>query len=46
MKPLSYLSPKAAVKASPIHGNGLFAIEAILAGEIVCVKRTKLQKSD
>ena len=38
MKPLSYLSPKAAVKTSPIHGNGLFAKEPILAGEIVCVK--------
>ncbi len=36
--PLSYLSPKAAVKDSPIHGRGLFAIEAFLPGEMVCVK--------
>jgi uncharacterized protein len=35
---LSYLSPKAAVQGSPIHGRGLFAVEAIRAGEIVCVK--------
>jgi uncharacterized protein len=38
MNPLSYISPKAAVKPSPIHGRGLFALEAINAGEIVCVK--------
>src|SRR5262249_415379 len=38
MNPLSYVSPKAAVKPSPIHGRGLFAVEAISAGEIVCVK--------
>jgi uncharacterized protein len=36
--PLSYLSPKTAVKPSPIHGKGLFAIEPIRSGEIVCVK--------
>lgn len=35
---LSYISPKAAVKESPIQGRGLFAIEAIEEGEIVCVK--------
>ena len=35
---LSYISPKAAVKESPIHGSGLFAIEPIRKGEIVCVK--------
>jgi SET domain-containing protein len=35
---LSYLSPKAAVRDSPIHGRGLFAIEAFHPGEIVCVK--------
>jgi hypothetical protein len=35
---LSYLSPKAAVKDSPIHGHGLFAIEPFDPGEIVCVK--------
>src|SRR5262249_17102306 len=38
MNPLSYIWPKAAVKPSPIHGNGLFAVEPIAAGEIVCVK--------
>src|SRR5215469_6779680 len=38
MNPLSYISPKAAVKPSPIHGRGLFAVEPISAGEIVCVK--------
>jgi hypothetical protein len=36
--PLSYLSPKAAVRDSPIHGRGLFATGAFLPGEIVCVK--------
>ena len=35
---LSYISPKAAVRESHIHGRGLFAIEPIAAGEIVCVK--------
>jgi uncharacterized protein len=35
---LSYLSPKAAVKASPIDGRGLFATGEFRAGEIVCVK--------
>ncbi len=35
---LSYISPKAAVRESPIHGRGLFAAERIAAGEIVCVK--------
>ncbi|HLM56911.1 MAG TPA: SET domain-containing protein-lysine N-methyltransferase [Pyrinomonadaceae bacterium] len=35
---LSYISPKAVVGESPIHGRGLFAGEAIAAGEIVCVK--------
>jgi len=38
MNPLSYISPKAAVKPSPIHGRGLFAVKPIKAGEIVCVK--------
>src|SRR5215475_15248318 len=38
VNPLSYLSPKVAVKRSPIHGRGLFALESIGAGEIVCVK--------
>jgi uncharacterized protein len=36
--PLSYLSPKAVVKTSPIHGRGLFAIGEFQTGEIVCVK--------
>ena len=36
--PLSYLSPKAAVKSSLIHGRGLFAIGEFQPGEIVCVK--------
>ncbi len=35
---LSYLSPKAAVRASPIHGRGLFAAVSIQTGEIVWVK--------
>jgi uncharacterized protein len=35
---LSYLSPKAAVQSSPIHGRGLFAIGEFQTGEIVCVK--------
>jgi hypothetical protein len=35
---LSYLSPKAAVRSSPIEGRGLFAIGEFHAGEIVCVK--------
>ena len=35
---LSYISPKAVVKESPIHGKGLFAHHPIAQGEIVCVK--------
>jgi len=35
---LSYISPKACVKDSSIHGQGLFAREWISKGEIVCVK--------
>src|SRR6266446_10188583 len=35
---LSYISPKATVQDSPIHGRGLFAIAPIAKGEIVCVK--------
>jgi uncharacterized protein len=38
MPNLSYISPKAAVRESAIHGRGLFAVEAIGAGEVVCVK--------
>ena len=36
--PLSYLSNKTAVKPSPIHGQGLFAIAPIRKGETVCIK--------
>jgi uncharacterized protein len=36
--PLSWISPKAEVRTSPIHGRGLFAKQAIRSGEIVCVK--------
>jgi hypothetical protein len=45
---LSYITPKAVVRESLIHGRGLFAAEAFRTGEIVCVKggyvftRTKL----
>jgi SET domain-containing protein len=35
---LSYRSPKAEVRKSPIHGKGLFASQAVAAGEIVAVK--------
>jgi hypothetical protein len=35
---LSYLSTKAVVRASPIHGRGLFATGEFQPGEIVCVK--------
>ena len=38
MPNLSYISPKAEVRESPIHGRGLFAREAFAAGEVVCVK--------
>jgi len=38
MHSLSYLSPKAAVRPSAIHGKGLFAIRRIKKGEIVAVK--------
>ena len=36
--PLSYRSPKTQVRASPIHGQGLFAIAPIAKDEIVAVK--------
>src|SRR3954469_21741644 len=35
---LSYISPKATVKESPIQGRGLFSVHEIEEGEIVCVK--------
>ena len=38
MPNLSYISPKAAVRESPIHGRGLFAAEPFAEGEVVCVK--------
>jgi SET domain-containing protein len=38
MPGLSYISPKAAAQESPIHGRGLFAVEPIARGEVVCVK--------
>ena len=38
MPNLSYISPKAVVKQSAIQGRGLFALEAIKKGEIVCIK--------
>lgn len=38
MPRLSFISAKAAVKPSPIHGRGLFAVEPIGRGEIVAIK--------
>jgi SET domain-containing protein len=38
MHNLSYISPKAIVKPSSIQGRGLFAVESIQKGEIVCIK--------
>ncbi len=38
MPDLSYISPKAEVRGSPIHGRGLFAVEPFAEGEVVCVK--------
>lgn len=38
MKHLSYISTKAEVRESAIHGKGLFAKEAFTKGETVCVK--------
>jgi uncharacterized protein len=38
MADLTYRSPKTEVRESPIHGKGLFARQAIAAGEIVAVK--------
>lgn len=38
MSNLSYISPKAEVKESAIQGRGLFAIEPIEKGEVVCIK--------
>ncbi len=50
MSTLSYISSKAIVKESSIHGLGLFAAQPISRGEIVCVKgghvfdRTRLRQ--
>ncbi len=38
MHKLSYISPRAMVKESGIHGKGLFARVPISKGEIICVK--------
>jgi uncharacterized protein len=38
MADLTYRSPKTEVRASPIHGRGLFAAAPIARGEIVAVK--------
>lgn len=38
MERLSFLSRKVAVQPSPIEGRGLFAVESIGKGEIVCIK--------
>ncbi|HJR06266.1 MAG TPA: SET domain-containing protein-lysine N-methyltransferase [Pyrinomonadaceae bacterium] len=38
MTNLSYISPKAVVRESRIHGRGLFAVEAFARDEIVAVK--------
>ncbi len=35
---LSWLSPKTAVRASPIEGRGLFAAQPISKGEVVAIK--------
>lgn len=38
MKNLTYRSPKTEVRASRIHGQGLFAIAPVAKGEIVAIK--------
>ena len=38
MTPLSYISPKATVRDSPIHGRGLFAVAPIRKGDIVAIQ--------
>jgi SET domain-containing protein len=38
MTDLTYRSPKTEVRASPIHGRGLFAARPIARGEVVAVK--------
>jgi uncharacterized protein len=38
MTPLSYISPKATVRDSPIHGRGLFAVAPIRKGDVVAIK--------
>jgi hypothetical protein len=38
MNTLSFISPKAGIRSSPIQGRGLFAREPVEKGEIVCIK--------
>lgn len=38
MTQLSSMSPKAAVRDSPIHGRGGFAVEPMTKGDIVAIK--------
>jgi hypothetical protein len=38
MTTLSYISPKATGRDSPIHGRGLFAVEPMAMGDIVAIK--------
>jgi uncharacterized protein len=38
MTPLSYISPKATVRDSPIHGRGLFAVEPMAMGDMVAMQ--------
>ena len=45
MKNLSYHSPKTEIKASLIHGKGLFAKEKINNGEIVAIKGGRILNS-
>ena len=44
--PLSFLSPKAEVKESAIHGRGLFGRDDISAGEIVAIKGGHIVRGD
>ena len=38
MTKLSYISPRATIRDSPIHGRGLFAVAPIARGDIVAMK--------
>jgi len=46
LRSLSYRSPKTEVRPSPIQGQGLFARQAIAAGEIVAVKGGRVLTSE